>query len=396
MTTYQINPSGLLPDAYVLGGIPELGEDTDDTKLQVQVLQNNKTFCAFLLNFKGNQPPSGIPHQLFVRMQKYEKNESPMVTAALTKLARTVLPSLVPKVWGCGYSRMIDGTNVSYVLSQWYPDACPLETVWDRMDDENRGQIIGDLFEAVSKLRSLSLQKLTLEQWQCFRNTPFETKNTELPILVGGPPYGYHIDFASLLRRNLCPRNADCAVNGKTDGTLIVSVHAPEAEHFGFAETDLDLLTQSSVLCHNDLEPHNLLIEKVSTERGEEYKLVAILNWDQVGFVPFAFEVARKDLHLGLRNFNWSWYDMYRQLAGHQLFNIPGRPIWSKLIRCLMAVHSSSQAKITEISTSDGTAQMLWLEKEGLTFSTLAEEGWVKMHSFVKFPVDDDQDIWDS
>ncbi|KAI3530381.1 hypothetical protein CABS01_13185 [Colletotrichum abscissum] len=395
MTTYTINPNGLFPDSYVLGGMPELGEDTDDTKVQVQVLQNNMIFCAFLLNFKESQPPPGIPRQLFVRIQKYEKNESPLATAAITNLARTVLPSLVPKVWGSGYSWMKDGTKVSYVLSQWYPDSCPLETVWDDLGVENRGEIVGDLFEAVSKLCSLSLQKLTFEQWQLLRNTPFETKKTELSILVGGPPYGYHTDFASLMRRNLCPRNADCAVNGRTDGTLVVSVHAPEAEHFGFAETDLDLLTQSSVLCHNDLEPHNLLVKKVYTERGDEYRLVAILNWDQAGFVPFAFEVARKDLHLGLRNFNWSWYDMYRQLAGHQLFDTPGRPIWSKLIRCLMAVHSSSQAKITEISTSDGTAQMLWLENEGLTFSTLVEEGWVKLRSFVEFPSDDEQDIWD-
>ncbi|KAK7458376.1 hypothetical protein Landi51_01199 [Colletotrichum acutatum] len=396
MTIYTINPSGLFPDAYVLEGMPELREDTDDTKLQVQVLQNNTTFCAFLLDFNRSQHPPGIPRRLFVQIQKYEKNGSPLVTAALTNLARTVLPSLVPKVWGSGYSWMEDGTKVSYVLSQWYPDACTLETVWDDMDVENRGEIVGDLFEAVSKLRSLSFQKLTLEQWQCLRNTPFETKNTELPILVGGPPYGYHHDFASLLRRNLCPRNADCAVNEKTDGTLIVSVHTPQEEYFGFAETDLDSLTQSSVLCHNDLEPHNLLVEKVSTECGDEYKLVAILNWDQAGFVPFAFEVSRKDLHLGLWNFNWSWYDMYRQLAGHQLFDTPGCPIWSKLIRCLMAVHSSSQSKIVEECTSDGTAQMLWLEKEVLTFSTLAEEGWVKMHSFVTFPSTDDQDIWDS
>ncbi|KXH65250.1 hypothetical protein CSAL01_10832 [Colletotrichum salicis] len=220
---------------------------------------------------------------------------------------------------------------------------------------------------------------------------PIRTKITEYPILCGGPSYGYHTDFASFLQYNLWPRNTGSTVNTKPDGTLVVSVPAPTVEYFGFAETDLDLLTQSSVLCHNDLEPHNLSVEKISTEHGNEFKLVAILNWDQAGFVSFAFEVARKDSHLGFQNFNWNWYDLYRQLAGHHLFATPGYPIWSKLIRCLMAVSACRQAQ--EATNTDGKAQLLWLDKEDLTFCTLAEEGWVKMHSFLTFTSDDNSEI---
>ncbi|KAK1676893.1 hypothetical protein BDP55DRAFT_630978 [Colletotrichum godetiae] len=258
MTSGIINPNGLFLDFYVMNGIPELGEDDGKTSLSLQVLENNMTFCAILMNFKEGQPPTGIP-----------------LTAALTRLAQIVLPSLVPEIWGRGYTRMKD--VLPRYLSAGHSMGCVI-------DDENRGNVIGDLFEAMSKLRCLSLKKLTFEQWQYFRNTPFETKITEYPILCGGSSYGYHTDFASFLQNNLWPRNTGSAVNTKPDGTLVVSVPATTVEYFGFAETNLDLLTQSSVLCHNDLEPRNLVVEKISTERGEEFKLMAILNWDQAGF----------------------------------------------------------------------------------------------------------------
>ncbi|OHE94207.1 hypothetical protein CORC01_10545 [Colletotrichum orchidophilum] len=350
----QIDPNGLFPDVDVLCGMPELG---GVAACEFQVLQNDSSNCAFILDLKEEQPPYGLPNQLYARIRKSEKNEPLLATAALQKLAYAVLPHLVPKIWGSGHSRTDDGTVIAYVLSQVYPNACTLESVWGDLDDNNRAKLIDNLFEAISKLRRVSLPKLSYEQRKIFRNTPFEIKDAENPISVGGPSYGYHSGIGSFLQDNLYPRDAESTVNTKPDGTVVVSVYAPKEESFGFPQTDLDVLTQSSIFCHNDLEPCNIL--------------------DEAGFVPFAFEVGRKDSHLGLQNVTWSWYDMYRQLAAHHLLDTPGHSIWSKLIRCLMSVAACHQD--SEGSTTDGQAQRLWQEKEKITFSTLTEEGWVKM-----------------
>ncbi|GJC86072.1 hypothetical protein ColLi_08910 [Colletotrichum liriopes] len=356
----ESNHDYLVPDVTVLSRIPELNGIT-------------------LSYFEEDQSPCGLPTHLLIRIEKRRDGNPLLSTAALQRLAHLRLPHVVPKVWGAGHTETEKGTKLSYMLSQFYMDTHTLESVWDDMEMPSRQSLAEQVVSTSLKLQDISLASINDEAKQILRDTPFETINVERPIVVGGPAYGYFYDFASFLTAVLSPGNSKYSIDGKPDGAVAIQMQPVKDVGFGFAQTDLDLLAHMSVLCHNDLEPRNILIRRtINDENKAAYELVAIIGWQMAGFFPFAFEVGHKDTCLGLQNQSWTWYSLYRQGAGRILRKIsPGaRSIWSKLIRAMV---------LTDISRKDSNrlnvgnlVQKLWHEREKTEKYSNPETGYVR------------------
>lgn len=62
------------------------------------------------------------------------------------------------------------------------------------------------------------------------------------------------------------------------------------------SQSDLDELQRHVVFCHNDLEPRNILMRKVSSGG---YELASIIDWQMTDFSPLAYVYGFKNTVVG-------------------------------------------------------------------------------------------------
>ncbi|KAK1585453.1 uncharacterized protein LY79DRAFT_650889 [Colletotrichum navitas] len=366
----------LVPDLTTLSGISELD---GITICKYRIISNSSNTCTAVAYFEEDQSPCGLPTHLIIRLEKSRDGNPLIATAALQRLAHRRLPYLVPKVWGAGHTQTEKGTKLSYMLSQFYMHTCTLESVWNDMDKSSRQALVEQVVSTLCQLKDVSLANAN-DETDILRGTPFERIKTGRSAMVGGPAYGYFRDFSSLLMRTLSPGNNRCSIDQKPDGSVAIQMESPQEIGFSFAQTDLDLLLHMSVLCHNNLEPRNILVREVITDDNNRmtYQLVSVISWEMAGFFPFAFEVGYKDTCLGLQNQSWSWYSLYRRSAGRILSETApvARPIWSRLIRA-MVLTDIAKKEANKLNVGN-LVQKLWHEREQTIAYVDAEMGYAK------------------
>ncbi|KAK2017591.1 hypothetical protein LZ32DRAFT_684630 [Colletotrichum eremochloae] len=365
----------LVPDVTALSGVSELN---GITLCKYRIISNSFDTCTAVAHFEEDQSPGGLPTHLIIRLEKSRDCNPLLATAALQRLAHRRLPHLVPKVWGAGHTQTENGTKLSYMLTQFYMDTCTLESVWNDMDSCSRQALVEQVVPLFFQLADVSLAN-SAEETNILRETPFERPKTGGPVMIGGPAYGYFRDFSPFLMAAMSPGNARYSIDQKPDGAVAIRMKPPQDIGFGFAQTDLDLLSHMSVLCHNDLEPRNILVRKVVTgDDKTTYQPVSVIGWKSAGFFPFAFEVGHKDTCLGLQNQSWSWYSLYRRCAGRILSETApaARPIWSRLIRAM--VFTDIARKETNKLNVGNLVQQLWHEREQTNAFVDAGTGYAK------------------
>ncbi|KAK1997736.1 hypothetical protein LX36DRAFT_720359 [Colletotrichum falcatum] len=352
----------LVPDLTALSRISELN---GITICKYRTISNSLSTCTAVAYFEEDQSPFGLPTHLIIRLEKSRDGSPLLATAALQRLAHRRLPHLVPKVWGAGHTQTEKGIELSYMLSQFYMDTCTLESVWPGMDKHSRYALVEQVVPALFQLSDVSLADPD-EETDALRGTPFERTKAGRSAVVGGPAHGYFRDFSSFLMAALnSGKNKRYTVEQKPDGAVAIQMKSPQELGFGFAQTDLDLLLRMSALCHNNLEPRNILVRKVLTRDNEaDYQLVSVIGWEMAGFFPFAFEVGQKDACLGLQNQSWSWYSLYRRCAGRILSETApaARPISSRLIRAVVLT-DIARKEANKLSVGN-LVQKLWHERE--------------------------------
>ncbi|KAK2029161.1 hypothetical protein LX32DRAFT_589094 [Colletotrichum zoysiae] len=365
----------LVPDLTALSGIPELA---GITLCKYRIISNSSNKCTAVAYFEEDQSPCGLPTHLIIRLEKSRDGNPLFATAALQRLAHRRLPHLVPKVWGAGHTQTEKGTKLSYMLSQFYMDTCTLESVWDGMDVPSRQALVEQVVPMLFQLQDVSLANAD-EDTDILRGTRFEMTRTGRAATVGGPAYGYFCDFSSFLMATLGPGKNRYSIGQRPDGAVAIQMKHPREAGFGFAHTDLDLLLHTSALCHNNLEPRNILVRKVITgDNKPAYQLASVIGWEMAGFFPFAFEVGSKDTCLGLQNQSWSWYSLYRRCAGRLLSDAApaARPIWSRLIRAMVLTDVAGK-EANKLNVGN-LVQKLWHEREQTNAYVDAETGYTK------------------
>lgn len=177
--------------------------------------------------------------------------------------------------------------------------------------------------------------------------------------------------MASLLKSILRPDDnyellIRCSFAIDDSGTVIIqSLAYPDFGSVSISVLELQALEEASVLCHNDVEPRNILVRKSAVEEDNQpiYHLAAIIDWEICAFMPFSLETALKDKFLGLQNLSYNWYRRFKEQTFSTL--IPRQnTAHGKIQRAVML---EDQASRRDSGKNVGRAiQKKWIEREKL------------------------------
>lgn len=327
----------LVPDKAILSAILQIPEDklTD-----WNVISNTFTTCTFSTHIETGR--AGFPSDLLIRLET-SGSSSLAAVAELQALGHAQLPELVPTVLDVGAVTAADGRQVEYSVTPYYVDMATLEEVWEMLDRDHQLEIVDAIVRAVERLQEADHHGK-----------------------VGGPKLGYFQSVEDFLRRGMPLR--DCSF-AEAAGNLVLSSAFEEIGQVTFSQSDLAQLNRDTVLCHNDLEPRNILVRSVAGR----YELAAIIDWEMAGFYPFAYEHGVKDSVLGSSNLLFGWYSLFKERTAHLL---PAEECHTKLIQALAVVYESRKRAMTR--NVGVRVQAKWIAREQVTKSADVRRGWVR------------------
>jgi len=356
----------LLPDDLILSTMfPTTKPKT------VTVLANNFQTCTFRVFFDTSPMPD-VPKDLVVRMEA--KIGKLQAIAALQEIAHMQIPELMAKTYSFGKATTSDKREVEYTVSEFVPDTVTLESVWLDLLAPQKETLVRTVAEALKRLQTQQFSVDTIQQ--TLTNTPwFNESGTSL---VGSTSIGYFHSVAELLvgfQGKVQP--AEMSTRTSKDGQIeTITVHPTlgGAQDIVFSSQDLQALDRSVVLSHNDVEPRNLLVRRIPTEDASSsslYELVAIVDWEMAGFLPFAFETAWKDSVLGSCNLYYDFYAMFKDMTKGLVQ--PGEAS-KKLVRAVhILTETREQARKKNVSAE---FRRRWMKQKGLKWSEDPLVGW--------------------
>ncbi|KAF4954543.1 hypothetical protein FSARC_12080 [Fusarium sarcochroum] len=362
------NQQKLSPDLAILATI-----FPDIPVLAHRVVSNTFDTCTFFATLSEAEKPA----EVVVRLEKSRTSRLPAV-AALQELARTRMSHLVPSTIKVGKAKTEDGTEVDFSVTEYYPDTVTLESVWNDLDHEQRVSIMQAVVDAISQLQDVRLVSTDDQVKHILEGTSFLDDSHQIVASVGGPGLGYFGSFTALLTNIVKPADPDQAPYTFTtgdDGSLTLESSYPDFKTVTVAKDQLDELNKSCVLCHNDIEPRNLLVRL--TDSG--YKLAAIIDWEMAGFIPFSLETGLKDTFLGMQNLYFSFYALYKKLTAH-LVRATSSGSDDAQLQLIEAVRLAKLSKQRSMTHQVGAqVQRKWLEREKVELTSDVRGGWVRL-----------------
>ncbi|KAK4446582.1 hypothetical protein QBC34DRAFT_331477, partial [Podospora aff. communis PSN243] len=237
--------------------------------------------------------------------------------AQLQRFAHGLLPDLVPQVLDYGTIKTKGNAELDYLVMPVVQGAHNLEHIWDDLEQENRQSLVESAVSATRKIHLASPQGDLAD----ISTQLLDAEGRIWPL--GSPLAGGYPDITSLLRSQI-GAPPGCEIDYALDGIEIRSHYERDPVTklslvTELSSSDLDELMGTVGLCHNDLEPRNILVKKVETGHGgRRYELAAIIDWKKAGFFPSAYEYRLKDEYIGLDNMTFNimfWDTAYRQLT---------------------------------------------------------------------------------
>ncbi|KAF1987695.1 hypothetical protein K402DRAFT_445814 [Aulographum hederae CBS 113979] len=340
----------LLPDAVLL---VQLFKNAKIASLTV--LANASEICTF--------------QNLVVRLETGSGKIGP--AAVLQRLAALAIPSLIADTLALGEAVAGDGRAIEYAIWRVIQDTVPLEAVWKRLTRQQKESVAQTVSQALAKVQEFYLSDP--EIIDALQDTPFFHNGRRV---IGAPEYGYHQDLSDFL----CDLSSSVQLNGlptsrlaRDDSGFLVESFFSDIGSASLTNSSLQVVEESVVLCHNDIEPRNILVKLTngSDNNGEQQsdadatvEVVAIVGWERAGFLPFAFETAWKDLLLGSRNFSYDWYCLFKQKTEGLIRGQDGA-----CEAFITVVHTLVQSKQRQLTHDvDEEVRQRWLEREGLVW----------------------------
>ena len=346
----------LLPDTVVLSTIFPNAKPSS-----IDVLANNWDTCTLKVHFETAPSPT-LPFDLIVRMET-SKGVLEAVSA-MQNMARLQIPDLIPKTYRFGKGSTADGRGVEYTVTHFVPDAVTLESVWPSLDWLQQESLVDAIVEALKKVQQ-SDKRGTNSPIQCYRG-------------IGGPQSGYAKDMRYFLMQFVAKHQtkttSTSSIIETSDGIIIKSAF-PDLGEVVLSNEDLQALDNDTVFCHNDMEPRNVLVRRITGDHGDDpqYELAAIIDWEMSGSFPFAFETAIKDTVLGVSSLYFDWYASYKAKTRSL---IPCSDTSTKLIKAVRLIVDSQRLQRKRNVGADFRKR--WLQKEGLELHEDENVGWIK------------------
>ncbi|TVY35546.1 hypothetical protein LSUB1_G005579 [Lachnellula subtilissima] len=286
--------------------------------MATSIILQNWDKCVFKAQFS---PDSGYSYSAcIVRLEAESEDLKTFPTiAALQQIAATVVPKLVPETFKVGKAKNLQGRTFDFSVTE-FVEGDLLEDVWQQMSTKEQNSVVTEIVEALEKFHSILpsdkrvkeiLEKMLPEEDE-------ELKSSEMPQSFGGPHTGILNDGLGLLgaiieRRKL--KKPFCCMEPLVDlqGVRIRS-RFEELGSIVINNSAIEKWPGEAVLCHNDLNPRNLILRSCVTSDGKsEYKLAGIIDWELAGFYPASYELSMQDTYLGNANRHVSFYLLLKQ-----------------------------------------------------------------------------------
>ena len=366
----------------------------------ITILSQTYEVCTFIAHTDATCPTEPLPGNVVVRLELPSKNPLRTVSA-LQQVAKLAIPEAVPAVFQTGTAKAEDGREVDFSVSAFVADVVTLETVWDGLNDDQRSDIMDTVLDAMRKLQALNLADESVQEIlkaggsEVFSKTTGEEEGSVLSnnpnnmALLGNRGIGFFDDVHDLLagiiayndvseELTLSPSRSE--PSDDNNGILMTSTdeEVPTVPlHIG--PTELESLRRQAVLCHNDLEPRNLLVRPVLLGDGSvHYDLAAIIDWEMAGFFPFAYEYAIKDALLGSSNTSFSWYSLFKQRTAALLPAVEPpaqQPSSSSSSRSSQTLFMEAMDRIQRLASIKG--------QKGRNVGALFRERWIRREQLV-------------
>lgn len=358
----------LRPDDHLLHQIFPQSQSTRTT-----VLAQTFDDCTFVAHQCGSSEEDVVV-RLEISKSSDDSNRFRTI-AALQTIARLAIPDLVPTTERYGMTTTADGRNVHFLVTKFIHDTVTLESVWDDLEEEQQVRIVKELLEAVKKLHAIRLSDSTVVQ--ILEGTGFAppTRSSESSaIVIGSPNTGYFTDIPEFLERIIKshshlssdPVTGNITIHSEYDDTNPVLIRSDDLQH----------LQDSVVLCHNDLEPRNILVHPKELGNGTtSYFIAAIIDWEMSGFFPFSYEYVYKDLFLGNANLYFTWYTLFKE---HGVPLVPMSPLptshasFMEAIELIQHSHDRGKEPMYALITK------MWIAREDVVRQQPAGTGWLK------------------
>lgn len=108
------------------------------------------------------------------------------------------------------------------------------------------------------------------------------------------------------------------------------------------ANSDVEKWREEAVLCHNDLNPRNLIVQSYISSNGEsKYKLAGIIDWELAGFYPPSYELSLQDTYLSGAIRQLSFYLLLKK---HMKNVVPKSASQIKLLQAMEIILSPNRS----------------------------------------------------
>jgi thiamine kinase-like enzyme len=136
----------------------------------------------------------------------------------------------------------------------------------------------------------------------------------------------------------------------------------------------MDKWPGEAVLCHNDLNPRNLIVHlRTTPDDKSEYKLAGIIDWEFAGFYPPSYELSLQDCYLGGANQQLSFYLRLKE----QMKNlVPRSSSQIALLQAKELIFESRQRMLIDETNVAARIRKRFIEESGLTRDSDPYVGW--------------------
>ncbi|KAK0375335.1 hypothetical protein CLIM01_07286 [Colletotrichum limetticola] len=341
------------------------------------------------------------PPSYLIRLEVVAKNEESTqfaTVSAMQQIASLAIPKLIPKTYRTGMTNNAQRKLVQFSVTK-YIKGKTLEDVWEQMSDENQQSVMAALVEALQKLHSLripdSLDRIRDILAKC--ELPLAPGGLREHILgetdfMGGPSTGFFApkDGPALLsaidkRWELSGRPFYAKVATESGGVVVQS----EYSDLGFVKVEKGCWEEwyrEAVLCHNDLNPRNIIVSSLSDSEStsayqsdssnetSDYELSAIIDWELSGFYPPSYELSLQDTYLSGANRLFSFYSL---LKSQMKDIVPRCPSQISLLQVIDLIFESIQRRLREGNNIPAIIRERFIQRLQLRRDEDPYLGWV-------------------
>ena len=371
------DPRDVTPDSCLL---KQIFPATQPENITILVQTWHK--CVFKVEF--TKSADDVYPACVVRIEAENAKDIPKftTTAALQQIAASVIPNLVPQTFQIGKAKNAHGKSFHFSVVELVEGEL-LEDVWERMRVEEQEFVVNELIEALAKLHSVRMcdevaQKITSK---IFRNgDDVFLKGHAKPGAFGGPNTGFLADGPALLDAIMAGRKLRkpfCTMSSIPDSQDIsIRSNYEELGSMIIDRFDIDKWLTEAVLCHNDLNPRNLILRSVHSSDGKfKYTLAGIIDWELAGFYPPSYELSLQDTYLGCANRHVTFYMMLKERMTHL---VPRSSSQMVLLQATELIFRSQQRFLSDGNNIGARMRKRFMERTKMIRDKDLYVGWTR------------------